>query len=57
MSEFCGHPVGVLSSKALRLEYLTDVGPRIALLLAGRSEASLLTELPEPGSPKGSKSA
>jgi hypothetical protein len=47
MSEFCGHPTATLDNGFLRLEYLTDVGPRIARLFPAKSDVSLLAELPE----------
>jgi len=47
VNTFCGHPIGVIGSGQLRVEYLTDVGPRIVRLFAGRSEVSLLAEVPQ----------
>src|SRR5690242_2955987 len=47
MSELCGHPTATLDNGFLRLEYLTDVGPRIARLFPGKSDNNLLAELPE----------
>ncbi|MEX2160463.1 MAG: hypothetical protein WD751_00975 [Anaerolineales bacterium] len=45
MKEFCDHPVAALESGNLRVEYLTDVGPRLArLIFAG---TNLLAELPD----------
>ena len=46
MNKFCGHPTKVLDNGFLRMEYLTDVGPRIARLYLGKSDSSLLAELP-----------
>jgi hypothetical protein len=46
MNPFCGHPTGELSCGNLRLEYLTDVGPRIVRLFAPQSEVSLLADVP-----------
>ena len=50
MNNFCGHPTKVLDNGFLRMEYLTDVGPRIARLYFGKSDTSLLAELPDAGS-------
>ena len=47
MNKFCGHPTRVLDNGFLRLEYLTDVGPRIARLFLGKSDLNLLAEVPE----------
>ena len=47
MDQFCGHPTQTLDNGFLRLDYLTDVGPRIARLFMGKSEFSMLAELPE----------
>src|ERR1700690_1318770 len=49
MNKFCGHPSGVLDNGFLRLEYLTDVDPRIARLFLGGSDLNLLAELPDAG--------
>ena len=49
MNQFCGHPTETLDNGFLRLDYLTDVGPRIARLFLGKSDFSLLAELPEAG--------
>lgn len=46
MNKFCGHPTGVIDNGFLRLEYLTDAGPRIARLFSGKSEFNLLAEIP-----------
>jgi len=46
MNQFCGHPTGVLDNGLLRLEYLTDVGPRLARLYIGKSDFNLLAEVP-----------
>ncbi len=46
MNDFCGHPTRTLDNGFLRLDYLTDVGPRIARLFLGKSELNLLAELP-----------
>jgi hypothetical protein len=43
---FCGHTTGVLDNGFLRLEYLTDAGPRIAGLFLAGSDSNLLAELP-----------
>ena len=50
MNNFCGHPTKVLDSGFLRLEYMTDIGPRIARLFLGKSDSNLLAELPDAGS-------
>jgi hypothetical protein len=47
MNPFCGHPTAELSCGHLRLEYLTDVGPRIVRLFVPHSEVSLLAEVPD----------
>jgi len=47
MSKFCGHPTATLDNGFLRLEYVTDVGPRIARLFPAQSDGNLLAELPE----------
>jgi hypothetical protein len=47
MKDFCGHPVQLLDNGKVRLEYLTDVGPRIARVFAPNSELNLLAELPD----------
>jgi hypothetical protein len=47
MNQFCGHPTGVLDNGSLRLEYLTDVGPRLARLFFGKSDFNLLAEVPD----------
>lgn len=44
--DFCGHPIGVLENDKLRLEYLTDVGPRIARLIPTGGK-NLLAEVPD----------
>jgi hypothetical protein len=49
MNSFCGHPTRELDNGSLRLEYVTDVGPRIARLYLGRSDLNLLAEVPETG--------
>jgi len=49
MNKFCGHPTGVLDNGFLRLEYLTDIGPRIARLFLGGSDLNLLAEVPDAG--------
>jgi hypothetical protein len=49
MNKFCGHPTGVLDNGFLRLEYLTDIGPRIARLFLGKSDFNLLAEVPDAG--------
>ncbi len=49
MSEFCGHPTAVLGNGFLRIEYLTDVGSRIARLFTPGSDVSIFGELPEAG--------
>jgi hypothetical protein len=49
MNEFHDHPTESLSNGNLRLEYLTDVGPRIVRLFVGGSEVNLLADLPEFG--------
>ena len=46
MNQFCGHPTAVLDNGFLHLEYLTDVGPRIARLCLGKSGINLLAEVP-----------
>jgi hypothetical protein len=46
MNQFCGHPTAVLDNGFLHLEYLTDVGPRIARLFFGKSDFNLLAEIP-----------
>jgi hypothetical protein len=49
MPDFHGHPTGVLMNDHLRLEYLTQAGPRIVrLCLSGRDE-NLLSEQPSAG--------
>jgi hypothetical protein len=46
-NDFYGHPVGVLQNDLLRLEYLSQAGPRIVRLsLAGGSD-NLLAETPD----------
>src|SRR5258706_12201116 len=47
MSKFCGHPTATLDNGFLRLECVTDVGPRIARLFPAQSDGNLLAELPE----------
>ena len=47
MNQFCGHPTEVLDNGFLRLEYLTDVGPRLVRLYVGKSDFNLLAEVPE----------
>jgi hypothetical protein len=47
MKDFCGHPVESLDNGKVRLEYLTDVGPRIARIFAPGSGVNLLAELPD----------
>ena len=49
MNKFCGHPTGALDNGFLRLEYLTDIGPRIARLFLGGSDLNLLAEVPDGG--------
>jgi hypothetical protein len=45
-NDFYGHPVGVLENEYVRLEYLSQAGPRIVrLILAGNSD-NLLAETP-----------
>jgi hypothetical protein len=44
-SDFCGHPVASFGNGHIRLEYLTDVGPRLARLFVGDS-ANLFGEFP-----------
>jgi hypothetical protein len=46
VNTFCGHPVSSLGNSKLRLEYLTDIGPRIARLFVGDSP-NLFAELPD----------
>ncbi len=46
MRDFCGHPTASIENGKIRLEYLTDVGPRIARLFPG-DQPSLLAELPD----------
>lgn len=45
MADFCGHPVASLENEKIRIEYLADVGPRLARLFIGNSE-NLFAELP-----------
>lgn len=54
MTDFCGHPVASIENGKIRLEYLTDVGPRLARLHFGSSE-NLFAELLNQGldSPNG----
>jgi len=47
MSEFCGHPTAILDNGFLRVEYLTDMGPRIARLCSAGSKVNWLVDLPE----------
>ncbi len=49
MNTFCDHPVESLGNGHVRLEYLADVGPRIARLFSVRLSINLLAELPEAG--------
>ena len=46
MTDFCGHPVATLQNDQLRLEYLSDVGPRVARLFFSGGN-NLLAELPD----------
>jgi hypothetical protein len=47
MNKFCGHPTKEVGNGHLRLEYLTDVGPRIARLYMGGRDQNMLAELPD----------
>jgi hypothetical protein len=47
ISHFYGLPTGVLQNEHLRLEYLTEVGPRIVRLFRAKSQENILAELPE----------
>jgi hypothetical protein len=47
MKEFCGHSTAILDNGFLRLEYLTDVGPRIARFFPAGSDVNLLAEFPD----------
>jgi hypothetical protein len=46
-NDFYGHPVGVLENDFLRLEYLSQAGPRIVRLSLVGSSDNLLAETPE----------
>jgi hypothetical protein len=49
MSEFHGQPAGILENTHLRLEYLTQAGPRVVRLCAANREENLLGEFPDVG--------
>jgi hypothetical protein len=49
MPDFHGHPTHVLQNDHLRLEYLTQAGPRIVRLFLQGHEDNLLGEFPEIG--------
>jgi hypothetical protein len=46
-NDFYGHPMGVLQNDLLRLEYLSQAGPRIVRLSLVGSSENLLAETPE----------
>jgi hypothetical protein len=46
-NDFYGYPVGVLENEYLRLEYLTQAGPRIVRLSLAGSNENLLAETPD----------
>ena len=46
-NDYYGHPVGVLENDFLRLEYLSEAGPRIVRLSLAGSSDNLLAETPD----------
>jgi hypothetical protein len=46
MREFCSHSTATIDNGFLRLDYLTDVGPRIARLFPAASDVNPLAEVP-----------
>lgn len=47
MNEFSGHPVDAIDNGKIRVEFLTDIGPRLVGLSFGKSGKNLFAELPE----------
>lgn len=47
MNEFSGHPVDAIDNGKFRVEFLTDVGPRLVGLSFGKSGKNIFAELPD----------